>query len=316
LFQLLKGIEDMPSFYAAKVVLSAALATSGTFTVNYPTGKDRGAYENGNSSFMRAMGGEFRQPSGITISWGATAATITYKGTTTIPAGTEVYVQLEEVGDDPGGRFGFSGGVKCRINRAKEVPLQLLELGAPAALVTNGICASQNRTGAGALLVNGSLASGGVATLDVPRNVIADSGGADTAVITVTGKDEYGRTVTENITLNGTTAVPGKKAFKTITSVSSDATITNGFFLGTGDVLGLPIALPAATFIQAELADGAAAVAGTVAAALAPNTVSTATTADVRGTYDPNSACDGAISFALLVALPDPNYLGNDQFAA
>ena len=60
-----------------------------------------------------------------------------------------------------------------------------------------------------------------MATLDVPRNIVVDSGGVDTAVLTFTGTDEYGNTVVESITLNGTTAVAGKKAFKTVTGVSS-----------------------------------------------------------------------------------------------
>jgi len=42
----------------------------------------------------------------------------------------------------------------------------------PDALVTNGICTQQTITGAANAVINGSLASGGVATLDVPRNVI------------------------------------------------------------------------------------------------------------------------------------------------
>lgn len=39
-----------------------------------------------------------------------------------------------------------------------------------------------------------------------------------------------------------------------------------------------------------------------------------ATSADVRGTYTPRIACDGSQSFALLVALPDPGYLGGVQY--
>jgi hypothetical protein len=49
-------------------------------------------------------------------------------------------------------------------------------------------------------------------------------------------------------------------------------------------------------------------------AGLATGTVSTATTADVRGTYDPNVACDGSKGFKLIVALQDPQFLGNPQY--
>jgi hypothetical protein len=41
----------------------------------------------------------------------------------------------------------------------------------------------------------------------------------------------------------------------------------------------------------------------------------TATTGDVRGTYDPTAACNGALAFALVVALVDPGDRGVPQFA-
>lgn len=48
---------------------------------------------------------------------------------------------------------------------------------------------------------------------------------------------------------------------------------------------------------------------------LADGTEATSTTGDVRGTYDPETACDGDQSFALLVALPDPGDQGVAQYA-
>lgn len=304
------------NFTAVKVVLGGAVATNGTFTVPYPSDKTLGEFENAVGHYFTGLGTKYTQPDDFTIAFGATSATITYKGATTLPQGAELYVQLEEPGEAVE-YFGYvaDGTLKKKITQLRKLQLLQIDLGAPAAIDDNGVCESQNRSGAGALTINGALASGGVATLDVPRNVIADSGGADTAVITVTGTDQYGQVVKENITLNGTTAVAGKKAFKTITAVASDATISNGFFLGTGDVLGLPVYLPSGGYVHAELQDGAAVgSAGTLVAGLAANTISTATTADVRGTYDPNAACDGGKSFALVVTLPDPSYLGNDQY--
>ncbi len=312
------------SFHSVEVTLGAAVATSGTIVVSYATGKDKGAYENAVGHYISALGAKFTQPDDITISFGAAAATITYLGATTLPAGTKVYVQLEEVGKELTGLFGevsvIDGVVsKVAITKLKGLTLALIELGSPLTLDADGVCESQNRTGAGSLLINGALSDGdlatSVATFDVPRNVIADSGGADTAVITVTGTDEYGEVVVEAITLNGATAVAGKKAFKTITSVESDGTVTNGMFLGTGDVLGLPIFLPSAAYVLSELQDGAAPTGGTFVAGLAVNTPSTATTADVRGTYDANDASNDSRSLQLLVALPDPTFLGNPQFA-
>ena len=49
---------------------------------------------------------------------------------------------------------------------------------------------------------------------------------------------------------------------------------------------------------------GAAPTAGTIVAGVTTAGGSTATTGDVRGTYDPNAACDGSKVFELILALP------------
>jgi len=132
-----------------------------------------------------------------------------------------------------------------------------------------------------------------------------------TAVLTVTGTDEFGNTVVES-SASGT-SMAGKKAFKTVTSVVPSANITSAT-VGTGDVLGLPAFLPGAGRVLAELEDGAAATAGTLVAGVR-TTPATATTGDVRGTYDPNSAADGSKAFELVVALDDPSDKGVAQYA-
>lgn len=55
------------------------------------------------------------------------------------------------------------------------------------------------------------------------------------------------------------------------------------------------------------------AVNGTLATA--DDNTATATTGDVRGTYDPTTACDGSTSFDLLVISPDSEYKGVAQYA-
>jgi len=52
---------------------------------------------------------------------------------------------------------------------------------------------------------------------------------------------------------------------------------------------------------------------GTFVAAV--DSTATATTGDVRGTYDPPVACDGAIGWSLLTILPDPRDKGVSQYA-
>lgn len=181
----------------------------------------------------------------------------------------------------------------------------------------NGVCESQSAVGAHSLTLNGALVTGGVAVFDVPRNVTIDSGGVDTATLTITGTDEYGQTLVETIQLNGTTEVVGDKAFKTITSVTSDGTISNGAFVGSGVKIGLPIALQTvADFISATL-DGANSVPTLVAAdATDP---ATATTGDVRGTVTFGTAPNDTRTYAVLYAISHENgkaaAFGVEQYA-
>jgi hypothetical protein len=168
-------------------------------------------------------------------------------------------------------------------------------------LDADGICAQQTLAAAGNALINGALASGGTVTLDVPRNVIVDAAGAATAVLTVTGTDVYGIPMSEAITLNGTTAVAGKKAFKTITSIAASAAATD-FFVGTGDVFGLPIRANSRNYVQTAW-NGAFVTTGTFAAADA--TAATTTTGDVRGTFAPADAADATKRLTLWVFVLD-----------
>jgi hypothetical protein len=171
----------------------------------------------------------------------------------------------------------------------------------PVALDADGICAQQTLAAAGNALINGALASSGTVTLDVPRNVIIDAAGAATAVLTITGTDVYGIPMSEAITLNGTTAVSGKKAFKTITSVAASAAATD-FFVGTGDVFGLPIRANARNYVLTSW--GAAFVTtGTFTGADA--TTATTTTGDVRGTFAPADAADASKRLTLWVFVLD-----------
>ena len=204
----------------------------------------------------------------------------------------------------------FSDGVRAGRNFANNgtasepgvflSPINVYNI-VPNALVTNGICLQQTITGAASAVINGSLASGGVATLDVPRNVIVDAAGAATATLTVTGTDAYGIPMSEAITLNGTTAVAGKKAFKTITRIASSATATD-IFVGTGDVFGLPIRANSRNYVQTAWG-GAFVTTGTFAAADA--TTATTTTGDVRGTFAPADAADATKRLTLWVFVLD-----------
>lgn len=282
-----------------EVVLTSAVANAGTFAATYPANRTIGSYARTGHEVM-AAGARLVFPADFTISFGASSATITNATGASIPAGT-VRVGLQRSGSKIPAK---------EIDRARDADVVVINLGTPATADVNGIFEAFSGA-AGAITLDGALASGGVVTLDVPRNIVVDSGGADTAVLTFVGEDEYGVAMSEAITLNGTTAVAGKKAFKTISSCTSSATISNGAFAGPGDVLGLPIFLAGTGHVLKELQDDAAPTAGTVVAGVI--TEATTTTGDVRGTYDPNAAADGAKTFKLVVVTEDPSNLGIPQ---
>jgi len=176
----------------------------------------------------------------------------------------------------------------------------------PVALVTNGIAQAQAVAAPGDLTLNGSLASGGTVTLDVPRNVIIDASdvGDTTQTATVYGYDVYGIPMTEDIAFNGTTAVAGAKAFKRITRIAIDALMAGNAFVGTGDVLGLPYFTSTRNYVLTAW-DGAFVTTGTYVAG--DTTTATSTTGDVRGTYTPPTATDAARRLTAYIFLADPD---------
>ena len=157
-------------------------------------------------------------------------------------------------------------------------------------------------------------ANGGV--LDVARNITAvGTAGAD-HVVTVTGTDHYGHTVVENLTLNGTNAIAGQKAFKTVTGVSVAAGAAGDTFdLGWGDILGLPYRLANVDDLCSSAVDGSV---EDVTIAVADANTATATTGDVRGTVDFTQASNGSLRFSLVMEVDASDKLaayGVDQFA-
>ncbi len=102
----------------------------------------------------------------------------------------------------------------------------------------NGICEAQQRVGAGVLILNGTLVSSGVATLGTNIGYqigIYSSGNLEAVTFTVVGTDPEGRAYSEAIAgpNNGTVETSGY--FKTVTSVSTSATIATNAIVGTVD---------------------------------------------------------------------------------
>lgn len=191
-----------------------------------------------------------------------------------------------------GGSYGAAAGLQNAVTSAITVGGQPPVLG-----VANTIAASQSITAGTPGLVNGASASGGVATLDVARNVVAAWTG--TSVLTVTGTDMYGQVQTE-ASASGT-SFTGKKAFGTITAINVSANVT-GMTVGTGAKLGLPFRVGSGDIFAPTFGD--AADAGTF---VLPDLTqpATASTGDVRGTYTAGSALTGAIFVAMLLKVYD-----------
>jgi len=104
----------------------------------------------------------------------------------------------------------------------------------------NGIAQSQTTAGAANLTLNGALVSGGVATLDSPRQVIITSAGNDTGItFTVYGTTFGGQSVSETVTGASGAAVATNTDFATVTRIAaSGATSASGVIAGTNAKAG------------------------------------------------------------------------------
>jgi hypothetical protein len=295
-----------------RAILAAAVATSGTFTVAYPVGFTAGHFKTGKKHLMNALQRSMEAPKDFTISFGATVATITYLGATTIPAGSEVFVQFDAADMSEPNYTSRRGLTTNALGQQRLMFDNVVgfHLGSPVASSTTALRAAAAIGGAGLITL---LAAGQV--FDVPRNVQITSSGNDSGTVyTVTGRDEYGAVVVSTITGPNTTTVQGTKAYKSITSISASVTPTGNISIGFGNVLGLPAFIGGAGNIIREILDGAVATAGTLVAGVV--STATAATGDVRGTYVPNSAPDGSRTYQLVVYLEEPTYLGAPQFGS
>lgn len=143
--------------------------------------------------------------------------------------------------------------------------------------------------------LSGAIVTAGVP--DVPRNVVGAWTG--TAVVTVTGYDQYGQLQTE-VSASGT-ALATKKAFAAILSIVPSANITGATF-GTGNVLGLPFRVSSGDFFAPVFND--APDTGTL---VVPDLTQPATssTGDVRGTFVTNGTLNGVKFLSALLKVTD-----------
>jgi hypothetical protein len=118
---------------------------------------------------------------------------------------------------------------------------QFTTVGPLAAASATNIRTASAIAGAGAVTLNGSLVSGGVATLDTPRRVLFTFAGNETGkTFTLLGTNWSDQIVGEDIA--GTTAgtVASVLDYKTLTSVVSSAASVGNVSIGTNGVAASP----------------------------------------------------------------------------
>jgi hypothetical protein len=130
----------------------------------------------------------------------------------------------------------------------------------------------------------------GITNPAVPRNVsITGNAAGITGNVTIHGMNFAGVAITEVIALNGTAAVVGAKAFKTITEIDLPIQThagTDTVSVGFGSLLGLAYLLPHNTVLKTYL--------NNILEATAP-TVATSTTNIESNTIALNSALNGSV---------------------
>lgn len=105
----------------------------------------------------------------------------------------------------------------------------------------NNIAASQSLGAAGNLLINGSAASGGLATLDTQRRVLITSGGNDSGLtITVYGGNQSGAAISEAVTGSNGGTVATVQDFLTVSRVAFSAATASTVTVGTNTTGSTP----------------------------------------------------------------------------
>lgn len=195
-------------------------------------------------------------------------------------------------------------------------------LGAPAALSATAVLNAVAITNVASTIVTGLPTAFGnvVAGAAAYGRALSVKGGTagDNAVVTLFGRDYLNQPMAEKFTLNGVTGVNGKKAFFYLDSAAvtaGNANASSTLSVGTLDVFGLPYRAKA---LVASLINDLTGAAFTFAAPPANATadVSTAATADTRGTVAPATASNGVNTFAVVALYDRTNLHGNARAAS
>lgn len=194
-------------------------------------------------------------------------------------------------------------------NPAAKAVGDFINTGITGASQPNNSTVTSTRDGTAAVW-DGTLGLTGILAFERNLIVTVTNGGAGVVASsgTITGLDQYGRTITEtwSVTVGG-----ASKTYVTVTAFYRVDSITitastdasgNTLKLGMGDVLGLAMPNPLASAVK-EVSGGSVVTNGTFVAA------STAANADKDGTYAPNTIPNGATSYSVWYICDDPTQL-------
>jgi hypothetical protein len=303
-------------FLNVSTTLSSAVVAGGTFTVGYPSGTDEDSFA-GYGHKAQAIGNNMTSPGDFTLTFATGEITFTYAASkTTLPAGTFVRIQLNL----PAEKARTVSKLVPDAPGLSILTLVRVDLGSPLISDVDGIVVAEATTPAGSMTLTAAAAIPGFSVLGgapFGRCLTVDSDdGSNTSVLTITGTDWQGNVLIENITVTGTSVVLGKKAFYTVTGITFTNDTDGNVFVGFGDTLGLPFYLGGIDDcpVVFEYEDNILKTnPGTFLGGV--DTLATATTGDVRGTYLPiTSLPDGSQNFVLFIPSSDPNYHGVTQF--
>lgn len=120
----------------------------------------------------------------------------------------------------------------------------VVSVGPLASAAANNIATSQTPTSGTALTLNGSLASGGVATLDVARRVLLTFGSeASARTVLLTGTNASGNAISETLAVasGGASTIASVLDYKTVTSmVPAGGGFSAAVTVGTNGVAASP----------------------------------------------------------------------------
>lgn len=296
-------------------VLVADLADAATLAFNYPTGFSLNSFLLSNRHELEINGTLLTAPEDFTIAF-TTVITITNRTGTAFLTG-----QTATLYPDTDGNIVnvFDNGGDNQVIPLTTCPVQLMkvDIGQPLVADVDAIVDAVTAGVDGILAIETNTAAL-TFTMDTPvgRNITGDSSSASddtTLAIRVVGLDTDFQPQTEEIAMNGITAVAGVKTFSSVESVTFFtvatgvvAASTGAIDVGFGDIFGLPIRLNnEAHQIEREFITDTIVSTGTfVVGSLVPETN---TSPDVRGTFLPATLPDGTRTYTIYMWMVDVN---------